>query len=71
MSDIWDDWKIEAISAGIPEDLAQLGHDVLRKNYERGWGMEDGELTVGDMIAIAVEAPDLARRRWTQLLTRD
>jgi hypothetical protein len=68
MSDIWAEWKNDAAKAGVPEDLAQLGHDVLRQNYERGWGLEDGELAAGDLLAIAHEAPDFARRRWTQLL---
>ena len=68
MSDIWDDWKNDAVNAGVPDDLVQLGQDVLRENYARGWGLEDGELAAGDLLAMAVEAPDMARRRWTQLL---
>lgn len=68
MSDIWSEWKNEAINAGVPKDLAQLGHDVLRKNYAGGWGLEDGELAAGDMLAMALEAPDFARRRWAQLM---
>jgi predicted NAD-dependent protein-ADP-ribosyltransferase YbiA (DUF1768 family) len=68
MSHFWDEWKQEALAAGVPEDLAQLGRDVLRENHQHGWGLEADELQIEQLIEFVTEEPDLARRRWTKLL---
>ncbi|QRX84342.1 hypothetical protein [Glaciimonas sp. PAMC28666] len=36
----WDDWKQEALAAGIAAPLAALGSDVLRLHRLNRWGDE-------------------------------
>ncbi|PUA17830.1 hypothetical protein [Glaciimonas sp. PCH181] len=55
----WDDWKQEALAAGVSPELAALGCDVLRLHRLNRWG-DDFLGTFDDaphMLAICLEEP--------------
>lgn len=69
----WDLWKKWAEEDGVPEELAQLGSQVIRQVYEEAWpyelqrecGTEDhGE----GMVWRALNFPEKCRIRWQYLL---
>ena len=69
----WDLWKKWAIEDGVPEDLTQLGSQVIREAHHQQWAQElqaecgwddDGEL----MVWSALNIPEKCRIRWQYLL---
>ena len=55
----WDDWKQEALAAGVAKPLAELGCEVLRLHRQNRWG-EDFLGTFDDaphMLAMCLEDP--------------
>jgi hypothetical protein len=74
----WDDWQREALTAGVADELANLGRAVMREAYQHGWCEElrdecgaDREEVGGGMILEALEQPDWVRSRWNWLLATD
>jgi hypothetical protein len=74
----WDDWQREALAAGVPAELAQLGRAVMREAYQHGWCEElreecgaGREAAAQGMIFETLEQPDWARSRWNWLLATD
>jgi hypothetical protein len=74
----WDDWQREALAAGVPAELAQLGRAVMREAYQHSWCEElRDECGVGreeaakGMIFETLEQPEWARSRWSWLLATD
>ncbi|MDD9938415.1 MAG: hypothetical protein OXT09_32700 [Myxococcales bacterium] len=71
----WEDWYGRAVDAGIDEDLAMLGRDLMRAAWVGGWdadrARESGWLDEGAaMLELAERKPELARTRWRELLDR-
>lgn len=72
----WDDWETWAIEAGVPEDLAKLGRDMIREAYQHSWpddrmaecGWNDNGVA---MLELALMQPEVARKRWAFLLETD
>ena len=74
----WDDWRCQALAAGVSDELANLGRAVMREadqhnwcdslKYECGAGHED---SANGMILEAKECPDSCRVRWQWLLATD
>jgi hypothetical protein len=72
----WDRWRRRSIAAGLAEDLAQLGRDVMREAAQHGWDedlcQEMGWADEGTaMLELALRDPDSARSRWRHLLQTD
>lgn len=69
----WDTWKMEAVSKGVPADLAHLGQALMREAYEEAWSKErQAECGWRDygasMLELAISNPNAARERWNYLL---
>lgn len=66
----WEDWQQNALAAGVPAALAQLGHDVLRNHRKNRWSkdflgtMEDGEF----MLQLCIEEPGAAEMMFLENL---
>lgn len=72
----WDDWYARARAAGVAEELAELGRQVMREAHQHVWDWprqeECGWADGGEaMIARALAEPDAARARWQWLLDMD
>lgn len=72
----WDGWEERAKSAGVVEELAQLGRSLIREAMQHNWDAglqnecgwsDDGEA----MIALALSDPAAATERWEHLLRTD
>ena len=69
---IWDSWQQDAISKGVPQDLANQGRAVIRELYQHSWNKNfRDELAWSAMIHQALTDPDYAMRRWTWLEISD
>lgn len=72
----WDFWEKRALARGVPRELADLGRAVMREADQHMWserlqslcGWRDGGRR---MIALALRAPETARRRWEWLMDMD
>lgn len=58
-TDFWNEWQQEALAAGVPAPLAELGCEVLRTHRKNRWskdflGVEDDG---PHMLAMCLEAP--------------
>lgn len=72
MTDIWDDWENAAIAAGMDDELAALGRQVMRESHERSWPAPIAKETdAGPMLKSALKDADQARARWEHLLETD
>jgi hypothetical protein len=72
----WDEFRTRALAAGVAEDLAALGRELMRESIVRGWSeeaqIECGLLDEGEaMIDFAVGDPLGAERAWSRLLETD
>lgn len=72
----WEDWSKRGTAAGLADDLVALGVELIRVSVLQGWPEElrarcghydDGEA----MIDLALSDPELATRRWDELLQAD
>lgn len=74
----WDDWQRDALAAGVPDELANLGRAVMREAYQHAWceslkyecGVGHTDSATG-MVLEAKECPDRCRSRWEWLLATD
>ena len=74
----WDEWKQEALAAGLDAQLAALGRAVMREAYQHDWcdqlkyecGIDNPD-TAAWMIACAKDQPHLTEARWQWLMTTD
>ena len=74
----WDEWKQEALAAGLFPETASLGRAVMREAFQHNWcdqlkyecGIYNADTAAG-MIACAKEQPDLVEARWRWLLETD
>lgn len=72
----WDFWEKRALAAGVDESLAGLGRSLMREADQHCWwarlqslcGWRDEGRR---MIALALRAPETARRRWEWLMEMD
>lgn len=72
----WDFWEKRARAAGVEESLAGLGRALMREADQHAWcarlqslcGWRDEGRR---MIALALRAPETARRRWEWLMETD
>jgi hypothetical protein len=72
----WDTWKAQALAAGLAEELAWLGRDLMREAYMHDWSKrlcrECGWSDEGAaMLKLALSDPTKARKRWNYLLATD
>lgn len=72
----WDDWERSALARGVEKTLANLGRAVMREAYQHDWCARLQSLCGWNdegrrMIALALRAPQTARRRWEWLLEMD
>jgi hypothetical protein len=72
----WDRWATKAQAAGVPLDLVNLGRSLMREAVQHSWGgelqQECGWADEGAaMIALALNDPGTARKRWDDLLRTD
>lgn len=72
----WDEWKVKALAAGVPEDLATAGRAVMREAYNHDWPKRlQKECGWGDegaaMIMLALKEPEKAAKRWEWLEATD
>ncbi len=72
----WDRWRLRAQEAGLPEDLAWLGRDVMREAVQHAWSEElKAECGWADegqaMLELALRAPKKAEKRWQRLMDTD
>ena len=72
----WDRWQDLAITAGVQNELAQLGRAVMREAVQHDWpqklktecGWKDGGKK---MLELSKKAPEKAQSRWEFLLDTD
>jgi hypothetical protein len=64
----WDYWHRRAVAAGVDPELAELGREIHRENYQHDWGMRVDEEA---MIRLAKEDPQGTRVRWRAMLDQD
>ncbi|MDB5796628.1 MAG: hypothetical protein JWP36_530 [Paucimonas sp.] len=64
----WELWMLEALKAGVPLDLAELGAEFVRHNYQQAWGFETVEHFSARLIALALERPEAARAMWRSMI---
>jgi hypothetical protein len=72
----WDEWKVKALAAGVPEALAWSGRAVMREAYNHDWprrlqrecGLDDEGAA---MLELALQHPEQAAKRWEWLEATD
>ena len=70
----WDNWERDALKAGVSRELATLGRAVMREASQHGWpsrikaqcGLYDHGKR---MLSLALNSPQVAEKRWNDLLT--
>lgn len=72
----WDRWEDDAIAAGIPHELANLGRAVMRLAHYSPWEepikIECGQRDRGEvMLQLARSFPEKVRARWNYLISTD
>lgn len=72
MTELWDDWENSALAAGIDDELAALGRQMMRESMERSWSKRiTNEIEGKLMLQSALQDAPLARTRWEHLLETD
>lgn len=66
--EIWDEWREDALKAGVAPDLAELGSDFIRHNQQHAWGFDTVEGFHLRLIELALEQPDAARAMWRNMI---
>jgi hypothetical protein len=72
----WDYWEKRVLGRGVPRELAALGRAVMREADQHCWSQRLQSLCGWHdegrrMIALALRAPETARRRWEWLMEMD
>ncbi len=72
----WDRWRLRALEAGLSDDLAWLGRNLMREAVQHAWpdelkvecGWEDEGQA---MLELALRAPRKTEKRWQRLMDTD
>jgi hypothetical protein len=70
----WDLWFIDALDRGVSFDLAVLGREIMREDYQHQWeglSVEVGPVAWEKMIEQALNDPSTVEKRWSHLMKTD
>ncbi|WP_156905376.1 hypothetical protein [Chitinibacter tainanensis] len=72
---VWEWWQIVALASGVSEDLAELGRATMREALQHDWSAglkaKFGPEASADMLQLAHDNPELAKKTWREALERD